>query len=195
RNPDHLKMALVNVKCLTSDSADAEKNRANIQANLARCLSFIDQLAAEGVEFVGFPELTLNGYHFSPNMTWLSLAGPEVKALQRKAVEKGLYVSVGLAEQDTAGKRWNTQIVIDPGGRIVGQHHKIYLTKEVGFTEVGTDHSVFPVKGLRMGIATCADGTDRKNLEALVENGAQMIYGPHANTTGGTVAGWYGFRS
>ena len=46
-----------------------------------------------------------------------------------------------------------------------------------------------------MGITICADGTDRKNLQALVDNGAQLIYGPHANTTGGTTAGWYKFRA
>ncbi|MGH2688508.1 MAG: nitrilase-related carbon-nitrogen hydrolase, partial [Actinomycetota bacterium] len=65
---------------------------------------------------------------------------------------------------------------------------------EVGFTEAGTDHNVFKVKGARMGISTCADGTNRDNVKALVENGAQIIYGPHANTTGSTIAGWYNFR-
>jgi predicted amidohydrolase len=195
KNAGHLKMALVNIKCLYSDGPDAEKNKANIQANLERHLYFVDQLAAEGVEFVGFPELSVNGYHFSKNMTWLSLTGPEVQALEHKAIDKGVYISVGIAEQDADGKRWNTQIVIDPQGGIIGQHRKIYLTKEKGFTEAGADHPVFEVKGLKMGIATCADGTDRKNLQALVDNGARIIYGPHANTTGGTTAGWYKFRA
>jgi predicted amidohydrolase len=195
RKAGHLRMALVNMKCLPSDGSDAASNRANIQANLQRHLYFIDRLTAEGAEFVGFPELSINGYHFSKNMTWLSLDGPEIQVLQKKAIEKGIYISVGVAVEDADGKRWNTQIVIDPQGRIIGKHRKIYLTKEKGFTEAGSEHQVFPVKGLRMGIAICADGTDRKNLQALVDNGAQIIYGPHANTTGGTTAGWYRFRA
>lgn len=195
KDAGQLKMALVNVRCLTSDSPDAKQNQANLQANLKRHFYFIDKLAAEGAEFIGFPELSLNGYHFSKNMTWLRLDGPEVKALQQKAIEKGVYLSVGLAVQDADGKRWNVQIVIDPRGRIVGLHRKIWLTAEKGHVEAGADHQVFDVKGIKMGIAICADGTDRKNLEALVKNGAQLIYGPHANTTGGTVAGWYRFRS
>src|SRR5947208_534203 len=85
---------------------------------------------------------------------------PTVASLQQKAVEKGIYLSAGLAEVDAAGKKWNTQIVIDPKGQIVGKHHKIYLTKEKGFTEAGTEHNVFDVKGLKMGISTCADGSD-----------------------------------
>jgi predicted amidohydrolase len=190
-----LRMALVNMKSRYSDGADAASNQASIQANLQRHLYFIDRVAAEGAEFAGFPELSINGYHFSSTMTWLSLTGPEVKALQQKAAEKGLYISAGMAEQDASGKRWNTQILIDPQGRLLGRHHKIYLTKEQGFTEAGTEHPVFEVKGVKMGIATCADGSDRKNLQALVDNGARIIYGPHANTTGGTIAGWYRFRA
>ncbi len=190
-----LKMALVNIKSLYSDGPDADKNKANIQANLARHLYFIDKLAGQGVDFVGFPELSINGYHFSKNTTWLSLDGPEIKALQKIAIEKGIYIAVGIAEVDADGKRWNTHIVIDPKGRIIGRHRKIWLTNEKGFVEAGFEHNVFDVKGIKMGIAICADGTDRKNLEALVNNGAKIIYGPHANTTGGTIAGWYRFRA
>ncbi len=194
RNPGHLKMALVNIKCIPSDGADPAASQAGLQENLKRHLAFIDRLATEGAEFVGFPELSINGYRFGAGMTWLNLAGPEVKALSAKAAEKGVYVSAGLAEQDEAGKKWNTQIVIDPKGRIIATHHKIYLTKEKGLVETGTEHKVFEVKGVKMGIAICADGSDRKNLQALVDNGAKIIYGPHANTTGGTIAGWYRFR-
>lgn len=190
-----LKMALVNIKSLYSDGPDEKANRANIDANLKRHFYFIDRVAADGAEFVGFPELSINGYRFSKTMTWLSLDGPEIKALQKKAIEKKIYISVGIAIQEADGKRYNVQVVIDPQGRIIGVHRKIWLTKEKGFCDAGAEHKVFDVKGMKMGIAICADGSDKKNLQALVTNGAQIIYGPHANTTGGTIAGWYKFRS
>ena len=47
----------------------------------------------------------------------------------------------------------------EQAGHIVGLHRKIYLTKEKGFTEAGTEHQVFDVKGIKMGIAICADGS------------------------------------
>lgn len=122
KNPGHLKMGLVNIKSLYSDTPDAKVNKANIDANLKRHQYFIDQLVAQGVEFIGFPELSVNGYHFSKTMTWLSVDGPEIRLLQKIAIEKGVYISVGIAEQDADGKRWNTQIVIDPQGRIIGRH-------------------------------------------------------------------------
>jgi predicted amidohydrolase len=191
----HLRMALVSIRSLFSDSPDAKANQANIDANLKRHVYFIEKLAADGADFVGFPELSLNGYHFSKSMTWLSIDGPEVKMLQKIAADKGLYVSAGLALQDAERKRWNAQIVIGPEGRIIALQKKIQLTKEKGFTEVGSEYQVFDVKGIKMGIAICADGSDQKNLKNLVDNGAQLIYGPHANSTGGTTAGWYKFRS
>ena len=120
------------MKCLNTDGPDAETNRANVRTNLKRHLYFIDEMAGRGAEFVGFPELSLSGCHFSKTSTWLSLTGPEVKALRQKAAEKGVYVCAGLAELDGAGKKWNTQFVIDPRGEIAGRHHKILLHQGKG---------------------------------------------------------------
>ena len=195
KNAGTLKMALVAMKSQYSDSADAAANKKSIQGNLERHFYFIDKAVAEGAEFVGFPELSINGYHFSKDMVWLSLTGPEVQALAKKAVEKKIYIGAGIAEVDAAGKKWNTQFVIGPDGKVAGWHHKIWLTAEKGHTEMGTDHNVFPVKGMMMGISTCADNTDYMNVKALADAGAQIIYGPHANTTGSTLAGWYKFRA
>src|SRR5438876_11636819 len=67
RKPGQLRMALVNIKSVYSDGPDAKANRANIDANLARHAYFVGLLAPKGAEFVGFPELSVNGYHFSKN--------------------------------------------------------------------------------------------------------------------------------
>jgi|GEM_PF-2637236 len=193
-NPGHLKMGLVNIKALYSDSPDPEANKANIQSNLDRHAYFIDKLSADGVEFIGFPECSINGYRWSGNMTWLSLDGPELAQLKKKAIEKGVYVAAGMAEQDAAGKKREVHFVIGPDGKLVGKQYKNWLTKEKGFIESATEHDVFEVKGTKMGIVICADGTDFNNLKTLAGRGAKIIYGAHANTTGGTIAGWYNFR-
>ncbi|HXG60943.1 MAG TPA: carbon-nitrogen hydrolase family protein [Planctomycetota bacterium] len=192
--PGKLRIALVNMKCRFTDGPDGEANRKNLRLNLDRHLYFIDRICKEGVDFIGFPELSLNGYRFSKDMTWLRLDGPELGELARKAAEKRVYIAAGLAEEDAAGKRWNAHVILGPDGKLVGRHAKIVLTQEKGFTEAGTVHAVFDVKGVKVGIATCGDGSYRENLKALVDNGAQLIYAPHANVTGSTVSGWYNFR-
>lgn len=195
REPSHLRMALVNMKSVYSDLPDDAAKQAALQTNIQRHLMFVDRAAEQGADFVGFPELSINGYRFSANMAWLKLDGPEVAAIAARAVERKVYVSVGLAEQDAEGKRWNTQIVIAPDGKVIGRHHKLWLTKERGHTQAGESFTVLPVKGIRIGILTCADGSDYQNLKATVDAGAQLIYAAHANTTGGTIARWYAFRA
>jgi predicted amidohydrolase len=195
KNPGHLKMAMVSMKCEVSDLVAPGAGAAAIQQNLDRHIYFIDRLAAEGVEFIGFPECSINGYRYSANMLWLKQDGPEIGVLQKKAIEKGVYLGVGFAEQDAEGKKWEIQVVIGPDGKIVGWHRKNWLTKEKGYIEASADHNVFEVKGTKMGILICADGTDFRNLKATVDGGAKILYGPHANTTGGTIAKWYNFRA
>jgi predicted amidohydrolase len=190
-----LVVALVSLKSLYTDGPDAASNRASLEANLKRHLDFVDRAAAKGAGFVGFPEMSLSGYRFGANVTWLALDGPEVKALAAKAAEKKVWIGAGIAERDAAGRRWNTQVVVGPDGAVAGWHHKIWLTKEKGVVEPGNDHNVFAACGTKMGIVTCADGSDFTNLQALADAGARLIYAPHCNTTGGTTAGWYRFRA
>jgi predicted amidohydrolase len=85
------------------------------------------------------------------------------------------------------------QIIIDPTGRVILVHRKVSLADEQGYVQAGTSHDVAEVKGLKVGIAICADGSFKTNLDALVKNGARLIYGPHA--TGSTPADFYNFRA
>jgi predicted amidohydrolase len=100
-----------------------------------------------------------------------------------------------MCEADADGKHYNTHVLIGPDGKLIGKNHKIWLTAEKGHTEAGKRHDVFEVKGLKVGIAICADGSKFENLEALAKNGAQLIYAPHCNSTGSTIAKWYTFRA
>lgn len=187
-----LRMALVNIRTRPSDGPDG---RAILQDNLRRHVAFIDKAVAQGAEFVGFPELSLNGYRFGKDMIWLSLDGPELRALGDVAKKHGLWLSAGLAERDKAGKTWNTQVVIGPDGRVAGRQRKRWLTAEKGHVESSTAVEIVDVKGLKMGISICADGSDYANLKALKDAGARLIYAPHCNSTGSTTAGWYRFRA
>lgn len=190
-----LRVALVCLRSRPSDLPDAEKGREILRANLERHRAFIDRAAAQGAAFVGFPELSINGYRFSKDVRWLAVDGPEVAALAAAARAKKVYVSAGLAERGADGATWNTQIVLGPDGRLLGRQRKTWLTAEKGHVRAATGVEIVEVKGLKVGIAICADGSDYGNLKRLVDAGAQLLYGPHCNSTGGTTAGWYRFRA
>jgi predicted amidohydrolase len=195
RPTDALRMALVNLRSRPSDLPDPAEGRKLLQENLRRHVAFLDRAAAKGADFVGFPELSINGYRFSKDMIWLSIDGPEVQELAAAARRLKLYVSAGLAERDPEGKTWNTQIVLGPDGKLAGRQRKVWLTAEKGHVGAATERQIVEVKGLKMGISICADGSDYGNLKRLADAGAQVIYGPHCNSTGSTIAGWYRFRA
>jgi hypothetical protein len=196
--PGHLRMALVNMKCLyTSGSTtgnDVEKNRRNLEINIQRHLYFIDYAADRGAEFIGFPEISVQGYDFSNQTPWLKLDAPELEPIRNKVRERGVYVAIGVAEIDEQGIKRNTQAIIGPDGNVLGKYHKRWLTSEAGHAKAGDSYPVFDVKGARIGILICADATNFVHLEGLVKNGARILYAPVANSTGSTVSSWYHFR-
>ena len=195
RPAETLRMALINLRSPASALPDPVQARKVLQANIARHLAFIERAAAKGAEFVGFPEASINGYQFSKDVIWLAVDGPEVAELAAAAKQRKVYVSAGLAEKDKDGKTWNTQIVLGPDGRLLGKQRKVWLTAEKGHVESSSERAIIDVKGLKMGITICADGSDYHNLKALVDKGATLLYGPHCNSTGSTTAGWYKFRA
>jgi hypothetical protein len=189
-----LKVALVSMKSLYTDGADAAANASNLKTNFERHIYFIDKAAAKGANFVGFPEASLTGYHFSENTTWLSRTSDEILALAKKAKDKKIWVGFGYADKDQKGVKTNKQVVYGPDGRVAGWHNKIWLGNEKGIVEAGTDHNVFDVNGIRMGISMTSDGNDYQHLKLYAEYGTQLLYAPHANISGGTTEGWYKSR-
>lgn len=188
-----IKMALVSMKSLNTDGADAKVNADNLKTNLDRHFYFINKAAAKGANFIGFPECSLTGYHFSENTTWLGRQSDQVRALMAKAKEKKIYIGFGYAELEKE-KKVNRQVVMGPDGLVAGWHHKIWVTNEKNFVEAGTDHNVFDVNGIRMGIATSSDGNDYQHLKLYSEYGVQVLYVPSSHVSGGTIAGFYKFR-
>jgi predicted amidohydrolase len=190
-----LRMALVSLRSPASALPDPVQARKVLQGNIDRHLAFVERAAAKGADFVGFPELSINGYAFNKDVIWMAVDGPEVGQLAAAAKKRKVYVSAGLAEKDKDGRTWNTQIVLGPDGRLLGKQRKVWLTAEKGHVGSSGDREIIDVKGHKMGITICADGSDYGNLKALVDKGATLIYGPHCNSTGSTTAGWYKFRA
>ena len=60
-----LKVAMVSMKSLYTDGADAKENAANLKTNIERHYYFINKAIAKGANFVAFPECSLTGNHFS----------------------------------------------------------------------------------------------------------------------------------
>jgi hypothetical protein len=106
---------------------------------LERMLTLLEGAAARGAQLAVFPELAFTT--FFPR--WLlerealdayferSMPNPSVQPLFDRARELGIGFYVGYAEITAEGRRFNTAILAQPDGSILGRYRKVHLPGSV----------------------------------------------------------------
>lgn len=100
------------------------------------------------------------------------------------AVKYDIWICVGLTEKTTQCN-YNTALLIDNKGNIVGKHRKInLLTVEFPYYEVGQKLEVFDTPFGKIGLNICADNyIDAIDIgHVLARMGAQLILAPSSWT-------------
>lgn len=116
-------------------------------ATIAKACSLIAEAGAAGADLVAFPENFIPGhpswFHYIPADSAKSLAaavrlfdqaveipGDAVDALCRASARARITVVMGLTEKvpESTGTMYNTQLVIDTSGAIIGKHQKLVAT-------------------------------------------------------------------
>ena len=101
-----------------------------------RMIALMDEAKAEGADFIVYPELALTTFFPRWYMedqaevdAWFEREMPsqETLPLFRRAKEHGMAMSFGYAELTPEGQHFNTAIIIDGKGAIVGKYRKIHL--------------------------------------------------------------------
>ena len=106
------------------------------QAVVARMLALMDEAKAQGCDLIVYPELTLTT--FFPRWyiedqaeidQWFEREMPNAatRPLFERAREHGMGMSFGYAELTPDGHRFNTCILTDKAGRILGKYRKVHL--------------------------------------------------------------------
>ncbi|MDP6345364.1 MAG: N-carbamoyl-D-amino-acid hydrolase [Alphaproteobacteria bacterium] len=113
-----------------------EESRAQV---VDRLIALLDRAAERGCDLVVFPELALTTFfprwHFEAQAEIdaffeTEMPGPETRALFDRAAEHGVGFCLGYAELvEEAGERrhFNTCILVDKMGEIVGKYRKVHL--------------------------------------------------------------------
>jgi len=107
---------------------------------LDRLIALLEQAAAERATLVVFPEIAFTT--FFPR--WLfpttqeldtyferDLPGPNTQPLFDRARELGIGLNIGYAELTPEGKRFNTTIITNPDGSLLGKYRKVHLPGSV----------------------------------------------------------------
>ncbi|MBX2878394.1 MAG: diaminopropionate ammonia-lyase [Granulosicoccus sp.] len=170
------------------------------QSVVQRQIHLLHQASDLGAQFVVFPELAFTT--FFPRFQiaddaldpWFEdeMPGAVTSELFECAVSLGLGFSIGYAERvETADQihRYNTSILVNPQGEIVGKYRKIHLPGHDEFEpwrafqhlekryfepgDLGFD--VWPVMGARVGMCICNDRRWPETWRVLGLAGAELV--------------------
>ncbi len=153
----------------------------NVEKTIDKTLSLIDEAASNGADLIAFPEVFIAGY---PYWNWImtpiqgsdwyeklyrnSVAadGPEIDRIRKKCKEKQVHVVIGINERgESYGEIYNTNLIIDDTGTIIGKHRKLVPTWAEKLTWTSGDGSSLKVYKTKVGpIGTLACGENTNTL-------------------------------
>jgi predicted amidohydrolase len=106
------------------------------QAVVARMTDLMDQAKARGADFIVYPELALTTFfprwYYEDRAeadAWFEKEMPNAatRPLFQRAAGHGMGMSFGYAELTPDGRHFNTSILVDARGMIVGKYRKVHL--------------------------------------------------------------------
>jgi omega-amidase len=133
-----------------------------IEANTHKIDIFSTQAKNAGAELVLFPEMSDTGYTMpviqAQAKPWTEGAVP---AIQKIAKKNSITVVCGVSEREGSAI-YNSQVVVDPNGKIVTKYRKIHLfavppNDETKCFSPGKTLAHFGIGQLRFGLSICYD--------------------------------------
>jgi predicted amidohydrolase len=163
----HVKLALVQMNCPKGRVAD----------NLAVIDRCTGEAAAQGTDVIVFPEMSLTGY-IDPGVrpeAILSLDSDAVSRFCALTQRTPMLALAGMVEHNPHGKPFITQIVA-AGGRLLGAYRKVNVADdELPRFDPATETPLFTHRGLRFGVALCADVGHADLFAEYAERGAKLV--------------------
>jgi predicted amidohydrolase len=171
--------------------------------NLARAEELIRRAASRGAKIVCTPEAAVQGYARVDLPPGTSADAPPIVAERAKilaaaetipgpathrfsalAKELGLWMVFGM-DENRGGKLFNTAVLMDPRGQIVGAYSKVHLQNWMLASGVNHGDS-FPVweveiggVKVKVGIEICYDIQHPEATRELAMGGAEIVFNPY----------------
>lgn len=164
----------------------------DFDANAETILRFLDQAIGEGVQILCFPETQTVGYRV--DIADIDTPSPIEKLdrlheqVAKRCAESGMACILGTETPDPSDltvKPYNSALVINEQGRVVGVHHKTKLTPLDALAySPGNSIETFDLFGVRVGVVICFEAFRFAETTAeCVRQGARLVFHPQNNTT------------
>ena len=159
--------------------------------NIARAETLIRAAAARGAQIVLIQELFETPYFCQDQIyDFLQLATPleenaAVRRLAPLARELGVVLPVSVYERD-GQSRFNTVVIIDADGEVLGHYRKAHIPDGPGYSEKfyfspgDTGFKVWQTKHARIGVGICWDQWFPECARAMALMGAELLFYPTA---------------
>lgn len=164
---------------------------ANLEANVARSVAHIRELAAAGAKLVVLQELHRGLYFCQQEDTAVfnqaeTIPGPTTDTLGALARELGVVIVASIFEKRTAGIYHNTAVVLESDGSIAGKYRKMHIPDDPGFYEkfyfTPGDLGFMPISTSvgRLGVLVCWDQWFPEAARLMAMAGAELLIYPTA---------------
>ena len=177
------------------------------QANVAHHVELMREAKRQGVRVIGFGELFTGPYFaLGKDPMWFALAedaeaGPTVRAIAAAARQLAMIVVAPIYERAPSGRRFNTAVVIDEHGQVLGRYRKtplplgrneqgefdepFYYERSDGQNACGPAnvsknpyYPVFRTAVGHLGVAICYDRHFEGVMSTLAHEGAELVFSP-----------------
>jgi NAD+ synthase (glutamine-hydrolysing) len=148
---------------MTLGLAQTYPKLGNLQANLDEHLALVERAAAQDVDLLIFPELSMTGYQVMDMVSELAMrpevADPTFKHLLDAS--RQLDMMVGFIQEDTRNRFYISAAYLS-SGEVVHIHQKVYLPTYTMFDDgryfdAGNRIRAFDTRFGRMGMLICED--------------------------------------
>ncbi len=164
------------------------------EENLSKALRMINEAASKGAKLVCLPELFSTKYfpqEKGSNVKPEKIPGPTSKFLSMAAMKNRVALVGGSIYESDRKRNYNTSLVFDERGRMLGKYRKVHIPEDESFYEQnyfssGDSYKVFPTSAGKVGVLICFDQWYPEPARAYKLLGADILIYP---TAIGTVDG------
>ncbi|MGZ8716347.1 MAG: nitrilase-related carbon-nitrogen hydrolase [Gaiellaceae bacterium] len=162
------------------------------QEALDKHVAMVEEAASQGAEVVCLQEIFFGPYFCAQQEPkWFETAepddGPTVQAMRELARKHSLVLVVPFFEKEFEGVFYNTAVVIDADGEVLGKYRKTHIPQvgpifwEKYFFKPGNlGYPVFDTRVGRVGVFICYDRHFPEPARILGLQGAQLTFNPSA---------------
>ena len=153
----------------------------DVEKTIAKAISFVKEASQNGAQLIAFPEVFVAGY---PYWNWImtpvqgskwyeqlykssvKVDDAEMLPLYKAAKDNNCYIVIGINERGSSyGEIYNTNLIINNHGKLIGKHRKLVPTWAEKLTWTSGDGSSLKVYDTEVGpIGTLACGENTNTL-------------------------------